>query len=62
MTQQGRGQGRGRVGGRGRQGGRGNFGGYQKNHQPKIPKKKLDSDEEVTMLIYGSNTNFATFR
>ena len=61
MTQQGRGRGHGRGGGRGR-GGRGNFGGYQKNHQPKIPKKKLDSDEEVPMLIYGSNTNFVTFR
>ena len=28
----------------------------------KDTKEKLDSDEEVPMLTYGSNTNFATFR
>ena len=60
MTQQERSCGRGRSGGQG-QGCRGNFG-YQRNHQPKTPKKKLDSDEEVPMLTYGSSTNFATFR
>ena len=49
-------------GGRGRGRGRGPHDHHYRPPPPPSKKKNLDSNEDVPMLTFGSNTNFAVFK